>query len=323
MNIRMRINRWTEARRTLIHEPSIRSSLVQPHFIVEGEGINVEIESMPGVFQQSADILVKTIANDMKSGISNHMFFPVLAASEKDAMASAASSDEMPLQRVVKLLRQQFGDSIVLLSDVCLCTATTDGHCGVVHERVIDNDRTLPILSEIALSHARAGVDYVCASDMMDGRVLSLRESLEREGFTSTGIMSYSVKYASAFYGPFRDAAASTPTHGDRSSHQMDIRSGYSEAILEASLDVAEGADIVMIKPALAYLDVVREVSNAIERPVAVYNVSGEYSMVMAAAEDEPSRQKMVTEIFHSFKRAGAGIIVSYHTREAVSKNWF
>jgi porphobilinogen synthase len=158
---------------------------------------------------------------------------------------------------------------------------------------------------------------------MMDGRVLSLRESLEREGFTSTGIMSYSVKYASAFYGPFRDAAASTPTHGDRSSHQMDIRSGYSEAILEASLDVTEGADIVMIKPALAYLDVVREVSNAIDRPVAVYNVSGEYSMVMAAAEDESSRQKMVTEIFHSFKRAGAEVIVSYHTREAVSKNWF
>jgi len=297
--------------------------LVQPHFVVEGEGINDEITTMPGIFQQSVDVLLETISKDVESGINNHMLFPVIDSSIKDPLASVASSDDMPLQTAVRALREKFGDSIVILTDVCLCTATDHGHCGVIDNEVIDNDKTLPILSKIALSHARAGADYISASDMMDGRVKSIRKALESEGFTNTGILSYSVKYSSSFYGPFRDAASSSPSFGDRSSHQMDIKSGYSEAILEASTDVSEGADVIMIKPALTYLDVVREVSKAINRPVAVYNVSGEYSMVMSATDDEQSRRQMVSEIFYSFKRAGADVIVSYHTREAIEKNWF
>jgi len=297
--------------------------LVQPHFVVEGEGINDEITTMPGIFQQSVDVLLETISKDVESGINNHMLFPVIDSSIKDPLASVASSDDMPLQTAVRALREKFGDSIVILTDVCLCTATDHGHCGVIDNEVIDNDKTLPILAKIALSHARAGADYISASDMMDGRVKSIRKALESEGFTNTGILSYSVKYSSSFYGPFRDAASSSPSFGDRSSHQMDIKSGYSEAILEASTDVSEGADVIMIKPALTYLDVVREVSKAINRPVAVYNVSGEYSMVMSATDDEQSRRQMVSEIFYSFKRAGADVIVSYHTREAIEKNWF
>jgi porphobilinogen synthase len=323
MKIRPRINRWTPARRNLIFESSINNSLVQPHFVVEGEGINDEITTMPGIFQQSVDVLLETISKDVESGINNHMLFPVIDSSIKDPLASVASSDDMPLQTAVRALREKFGDSIVILTDVCLCTATDHGHCGVIDNEVIDNDKTLPILSKIALSHARAGADYISASDMMDGRVKSIRKALESEGFTNTGILSYSVKYSSSFYGPFRDAASSSPSFGDRSSHQMDIKSGYSEAILEASTDVSEGADVIMIKPALTYLDVVREVSKAINRPVAVYNVSGEYSMVMSATDDEQSRRQMVSEIFYSFKRAGADVIVSYHTREAIEKNWF
>ena len=174
----------------------------------------------------------------------------------------------------------------------------------------------------ISLSHARAGTDYVCLSDMMDGRVLSVRRALEKEGFNSTGIMSYSVKYASSFYGPFRDAASSAPSFGDRSSHQMDVRSDYREAILEAKTDVEEGCDIAMVKPGLPYLDVLKEVSSSIERPVAVYNVSGEYSMVMGYANDSIQRKRVVLEILGSFIRAGADIIVSYHSREAIREGW-
>ena len=172
-------------------------------------------------------------------------------------------------------------------------------------------------------THAEAGSDYVSASDMMDGRVKVIRKALERDGFTDTGIMSYSVKYASSFYGPFRDAASSSPEHGDRKSHQMDIRSGYKEAILEAKSDEKEGADIIMVKPAMTYLDVVRRVTDSVSRPVAVYNVSGEYSMVMNSTEEGAQRKAMVQEIFHSFSRAGADVIVSYHTREAIHGKWF
>ena len=322
MNIRPRINRWTPARRDLNFGRSIISCLVQPHFVVAGSGVDQEISSMPGINRQSVDVLLSTIANDMAMGITAHMLFPVVDSHDKDSTASKASSQDMPLQQAVKQLKSKYGKDIVLMTDVCLCTATDHGHCGIVHNHEIDNDLTIPELCKIALSHAEAGADYVSASDMMDGRVKAIRSTLEAAGLANTGILSYSVKYASAFYGPFRDAASSAPSFGDRGSHQMDIRSGYDEAILEAVSDEAEGADIIMVKPALTYLDVVRQVSDAVARPVAVYNVSGEYSMVMAATPDKESRAKMVREIFHSFKRAGAGVIVIYHTREAVAGNW-
>jgi len=320
---RPRINRWTQSRRDLIFSSSIKSSLVQPHFVVSGEGIDEAIDSMPGVNRQSVDVLMETIAKDMENGISSHMLFGVVDSHEKDPLASKASDSEMPLQMAVSHLKRKYGNEIVLMTDVCLCTATDHGHCGVVHNEQIDNDLTIPELVKIALSHAKAGADYVSASDMMDGRVKAIRKAFELEGFTSTGILSYSVKYASSFYGPFRDAASSSPSHGDRKSHQMDIRSGYQEATFEAVSDQKEGADIIMVKPAMTYLDVVRKVADAVSKPVAVYNVSGEYSMVMSSTKDISERKAMVQEIFYSFNRSGADIIVSYHTREAITEKWF
>ena len=322
MNIRPRINRWTKARRDLNFDISIKSSLVQPHFVVGGEGIDEPISSMPGINRQSVDKLLETISKDMEMGINSHMIFPVLDSKDKDSYATNASNPDMPLQILVKKLKSLYGDDIVIMTDVCLCTATDHGHCGIIHDEEINNEMSVSELCKIALSHAVAGADYVSASDMMDGRILAIREVLESEGFVKTGILSYSVKYASSFYGPFRDAACSAPSFGDRGSHQMDIRSGYQEAILEAVTDEGEGADIIMIKPALTYLDVVRQVSDVVSRPVAVFNVSGEYSMVLSVTHDDESRKKMVREIFHSFKRAGADVIVSYHTREAISKDW-
>jgi len=257
----------------------------------------------------------------MALGIKAHMLFAVVDHHQKDPTASKASDSSMPLQQAVAKLKAEYGGEIVIMTDVCLCTATDHGHCGIVHNHQIDNDLTIPELCKIALSHAEAGADYVSASDMMDGRVKAIRATLEESGHVNTGILSYSVKYASSFYGPFRDAASSSPSFGDRGSHQMDIRSGYDEAILEAVSDEGEGADIIMVKPALTYLDVVRQVADAVARPVAVYNVSGEYSMVMSST-DEESRPNLVREIFHSFKRAGAAIIVSYHTRAAFVGNW-
>ncbi len=322
MKIRPRINRWTSARRNLINGSSIQSSLVQPHFVVEGDMVNEPILTMPGINRQSVDVLVKTIEKDMEMGITSHMLFPVLKQSDKDPIASKASNLSMPLQKAVKQLKRKFGDEIVVMTDVCLCTATDHGHCGLINESEVVNDLSIPELCRIALSHAECGADYISASDMMDGRVNAIRESLESEGYVNTGIMSYSVKYASAFYGPFRDAADSAPAFNDRSSYQMDTRSDYSEAILEAITDEKEGADIIMVKPAMIYLDVVREVSNSVMRPVAVYNVSGEYSMVLASKPSVEERKKMVCEILHAFKRAGADVIVSYHTREVINNKW-
>ena len=289
--------------------------------MVSGSGVDEPIQSMPGINRQSVDVLCKTIANDMALGIKAHMLFAVVEHQQKDPTASKASDSSMPLQQAVAKLKADYGGEIVIMTDVCLCTATDHGHCGIVHNHQIDNDLTIPELCKIALSHAEAGADYVSASDMMDGRVKAIRAALEESGYVNTGILSYSVKYASSFYGPFRDAASSSPSFGDRGSHQMDIRSGYDEAILEAVSDEGEGADIIMVKPALTYLDVVRQVADAVARPVAVYNVSGEYSMVMSST-DEESRPSLVREIFHSFKRAGADIIVSYHTRAAFVGNW-
>tara|TARA_B100000212_G_scaffold164346_2_gene123594 strand:+ start:1483 stop:2457 length:975 start_codon:yes stop_codon:yes gene_type:complete len=323
MKKRPRINRWTPSRRDLIFSNSIKKSLVQPHFVVQGESVDEPIESMPGINRQSVDVLLETIEQDMNDGITSHMLFGVINSHEKDATASKASESGMPLQQAVSKLKGKYGKDIVLMTDVCLCTATDHGHCGIIHNNEIDNDLTIPELVKISLSHAEAGADYISASDMMDGRVKAIRKALEFEGFTNTGILSYSVKYASSFYGPFRDAASSSPSHGDRKSHQMDIRSGYDEATFEAVSDENEGADIIMIKPSMIYLDVVRKVADTVSKPIAVYNVSGEYSLVMSSTKDMLERKAMVQEIFYSFSRAGADVIVSYHTREAIVQKWF
>ncbi len=322
MNIRPRINRWTAARRELLFGDSMLTSLVQPHFVVAGEGVDAPIEGMPGIHQQSVDVLLQTVKDDFAHGLRAVMLFGVVASEHKDAHASHAHDPSSHLHRAVIALKAAHGDDLVVMTDVCLCTATDHGHCGLVHEGEIVNDASVEVLVNIARSHAEAGADYVCASDMMDGRVSAIRTAFEEAGLTSTGILSYSVKYASSFYGPFRHAAQSSPEFGDRATHQMDIRSGYEEAVLEANLDETEGADILMVKPGLPYLDVVRKVADSVVRPVAVYNVSGEYAMVMNATQDEASRQRMVVEVLTAFKRAGAAVVVSYHAREAARKQW-
>ena len=322
MNIRPRINRWTAARRELLFGDSMLTSLVQPHFVVAGEGVDAPIEGMPGIHQQSVDVLLQTVKDDFAHGLRAVMLFGVVASEHKDAHASHAHDPSSHLHRAVLALKAAHGDDLVVMTDVCLCTATDHGHCGLVHEGEIVNDASVDVLVNIARSHAEAGADYVCASDMMDGRVSAIRTAFEEAGLTSTGILSYSVKYASSFYGPFRHAAQSSPEFGDRATHQMDIRSGYEEAVLEANLDETEGADILMVKPGLPYLDVVRKVADSVVRPVAVYNVSGEYAMVMNATQDEASRQRMVVEVLTAFKRAGAAVVVSYHAREAARKQW-
>ena len=280
------------------------------------------IRDRPGIHQQSVDVLLQTVKDDVAHGLRAVMLFGVVASEHKDAHASHAHDPSSHLHRAVLALKAAHGDDLVVMTDVCLCTATDHGHCGLVHEGEIVNDASVEVLVNIARSHAEAGADYVCASDMMDGRVSAIRTAFEEAGLTSTGILSYSVKYASSFYGPFRHAAQSSPEFGDRATHQMDIRSGYEEAVLEANLDETEGADILMVKPGLPYLDVVRKVADSVVRPVAVYNVSGEYAMVMNATQDEASRQRMVVEVLTAFKRAGAAVVVSYHAREAARKQW-
>lgn len=322
MNIRPRINRWTAARRDLLFGNSVLASLVQPHFVVDGEGVDEPIRGMPGIHQQSVDVLLKTVEEDASHGVRAVMLFGVVDAEHKDEHATHAHEASSHLHQAVLKLKAAHGEDLVVMTDVCLCTATDHGHCGLVHEGEIVNDASVEVLVNIALSHAEAGADYVCASDMMDGRVSAIRAAFEEAGHTNTGLLSYSVKYASSFYGPFRHAAHSSPEFGDRATHQMDVRSGYGEAVLEATMDEAEGADIIMVKPGLPYLDVLRKVADTVVRPVAVYNVSGEYAMIMNATDDEASRQRMVVEVLTAFKRAGANVVVTYHAREAARNRW-
>tara|TARA_B100000212_G_scaffold79148_1_gene56377 strand:- start:850 stop:1824 length:975 start_codon:yes stop_codon:yes gene_type:complete len=322
MKTRPRINRWTEARRNLLFGDFSLQSLVQPHFVVNGSGIDNPIEGMDGIHQQSVDILIQTIRNDYNNGIRSVMLFGIVNSEDKDEQATKASDASSHMHEAIRKLKSEFGDSIVVMTDVCLCTATNHGHCGLVEHGHIVNDASVERLCEIAVSHAEAGADYVCASDMMDGRVSAIRSALEAEHHSSTGVLSYSVKYASAFYGPFRHAADSSPEFGDRSTHQMNINSGYGEATLEAMLDEEEGADIIMVKPGLPYLDVLRRVADSVHRPIAVYNVSGEYSMVMNVAKELKMRKQMVCEIMTSFKRAGAQVVITYHAREIAKHAW-
>jgi porphobilinogen synthase len=309
--------------RDLVAEARIdRNMLVQPHFVVPGTGVSEPISAMPGIDHQSVDRLLETVATDLELGIRAVLLFGVPDDSHKTPDGRAAWAEDAIVVRAVEAITRELGDEVVVMTDVCLCAYTDHGHCGVVDGDRIDNDATLPLLARMALAHAAAGAHVVAPSDMMDGRVGAIRELLDGEGHQETAIMSYSVKYASAYYGPFREAAHSAPSSGDRRSHQMDVRN-RREALLEAELDLEEGADILMVKPALAYLDVVRELREAFTQPLAVYNVSGEYSMVKAAAErgwvDE---RALVLENLHAFRRAGADILITYHGRQALRENW-
>jgi porphobilinogen synthase len=292
----------------------VPANLVYPLFVSPGQDVRSEISAMPGVFHLSVDRLLEEVAAAQEDGVRAVILFGI--PERKDEQGSEAWSDEAAVQTAVRELKRQLPD-IVVITDVCLCEYTSHGHCGVVEGERVVNDATLELLARTAESHARAGADVVGPSDMMDGRVGAIRQGLDAAGFEETAILSYAAKYASAFYGPFREAADSTPQFGDRRSYQMDPANG-DEALREVELDLAEGADMVMVKPALAYLDIIRRVRERFDVPVAAYNVSGEYSMLAAAADRGwIDRERAMLELLTGIKRAGADIILTYHAREA------
>jgi len=289
--------------------------LIYPVFVTHGSGLREEIESMPGCFRFSVDELVDEATKVRDMGIPGLLLFGL--PMHKDEHGSEAYADDGIVQNAVRAIKSRVNDLLVI-TDVCLCEYTSHGHCGIVRGDEVDNDSTLELLAKTAVSHAAAGADIVAPSDMMDFRVAAIRDALDTSGHLDTVIMSYSAKYASAFYGPFRCAADCAPQHGDRSSYQMDPANGR-EALREVALDIDEGADIVMVKPALAYLDIIRSVREITDLPVAAYNVSGEYAMVKAAsANGWIDEQRVVTEILTAIKRAGADIILTYHAKDAV-----
>jgi porphobilinogen synthase len=287
---------------------------IYPLFVAHGKGVRKEIGSMPGNCQQSIDNLVKDCEEVLSLGIPSVILFGI--PEHKDEAGSEAYSDDGIVQRAIRAIKNKVPELIVI-TDVCLCEYTSHGHCGVVKNGVIQNDPTLELLAREALSHAKAGADMVAPSDMMDGRVAAIRAALDGEGHHDTPIMAYAAKYASGFYGPFREAAESTPQFGDRRSYQMDPPNSR-EALREVALDVEEGADIVMVKPALSYLDIIYQVKQNFTLPVAAYNVSGEFSMVKAAAQlGWIDGDRVMMEVLTSIKRAGADLILTYHAKEA------
>ena len=321
--VRPRRLRRTAAIRHLVAETWLRpSQLIMPHFVLPADRGEDPIPSMPGIARLGIENLVRTVEADHRLGIGTVLLFGVAASGTKDATGSGSHDPDGAVPKAVRALKQAFGSDLVVMTDVCLCGYTSHGHCGVLKGQEVDNDPSLPLLAAMALAHAEAGADMVAPSDMMDGRVAAIRGTLDREGFSDTGILSYSVKYASAYYGPFRDAADSAPQHGDRRSYQMDIRN-VREALREARLDEAEGADMLMVKPALAFLDVIRRVRETTSLPLAAYNVSGEYSQLKAAAAagwlDEAA---VVRENLMAMARAGADMIITYHARAALAGKW-
>ncbi len=312
--LRLRRLRRTESLRALVRENRVEvGDLIYPMFIVEGRGIKQEITSMPGIFHYSPDQLPPEVEEVARLEIPAVILFGI--PEHKDETGSSAYRPDGVIQQAVKAIKKTVPELLVI-TDVCLCEYTSHGHCGIVVGDTVDNDQTLPLLAKTALSHAEAGADIVAPSDMMDGRVRAIREALDEKGFQHIPILSYAAKYASAFYGPFREAAESAPQFGDRRAYQMDPPN-VREALREVRQDIDEGADIIMVKPALAYLDVIRQVRNTFDYPLAAYNVSGEYAMVKAAAQrgwlDE---KQVVLETLTSIKRAGADIILTYHAKD-------
>jgi porphobilinogen synthase len=298
----------------MVCETSISvNDLIYPMFATFGTGIRKEISSMPGICQQSVENIVAEAREAHELGIPAVILFGI--PEFKDAVGSSACLENGVVQETIRALKRDVPD-LAVITDVCMCEYTDHGHCGVIKDGDVDNDATLELLCKEALSHAEAGADMVAPSDMMDGRIRAIRGSLDENGFSHLPIMSYAVKYASGYYGPFREAAESAPQFGDRRSYQMDPGNRL-EAIREAAMDVEEGADILMVKPGLPYLDIVREVRNEFNLPLAVYNVSGEYSMVKAAARNGwIDEDRVVMETMTAFKRAGADLILTYHAKD-------
>ena len=289
--------------------------LVYPLFLREGIEEPVPIDAMPGQYQHTLDSIAREVEEALRVGVQSVILFGIPL--RKDAQGSGAWADDGIVQQGLRRLREAFGDALLLIADLCLCEYTDHGHCGVLEGHTVANDATLDAYQRIALSQAAAGADVIAPSGMMDGQVGAIRAALDREGLADRAILAYAAKYASAFYGPFREAAGSAPQFGDRRAYQMDA-GNVREAVREAGLDVAEGADIVMVKPALAFLDVIRAVGEATQVPVAAYNVSGEYAMVKAAAANGwIDERRIVREILLGIRRAGAQMILTYHAREA------
>ncbi|WP_290063478.1 porphobilinogen synthase [Paraclostridium bifermentans] len=306
--------RKSAAIRDLVRETVLNvNDLIYPLFVVEGENIKEEIPSLPEVYHFSLDKLEEEIKEIKDLGIQHVILFGI--PDEKDTFGKEAYNDNGIVQKAIRKIKEIDPDMCVT-TDVCMCQYTSHGHCGILTEKgYVDNDQTLEYLTKIAVSHAKAGADMVAPSDMMDGRIQAMREGLDAQGFETVAIMSYSVKYASSFYGPFRDAAGSAPSFGDRKTYQMDPANS-NEALIEAELDVLEGADMLMVKPALSYLDVIRRVKDNFDLPLVAYNVSGEYSMLKLAVKEGLLNESAIYEAVMSIKRAGADIIITYFAKD-------
>lgn len=314
LTVRPRRLRRNEAVRRLVREHAVsRDDLIYPLFVAPGTGVKREISSLPGNYHWSADTILYEIEEMLNLGVRSAILFGL--PESKDYRGSGAYDPHGVVQEAIRSIKARFPEAYIV-TDVCLCEYTDHGHCGIIKGETVDNDPTLALLAKTAVSHAEAGADMVAPSDMMDGRVAAIREALDECGFQDIPIMAYSAKYASAYYGPFRAAADSAPAFGDRRSYQMDPPNAR-EALREVQLDVLEGADIVMVKPALAYMDVIYRVRQAFSLPVACYNVSGEFAMVKAAAAQELiDERRIVMETMAGFKRAGADIIITYHAKD-------
>lgn len=310
--VRMRRLRKTQNIRNMVQEIQLNmNDYIYPIFVIEGTDIKNPIPSMPGIYQFSLDHLLEEVQRAVDAGVIAIMLFGIPA--EKDACGSEAYNDEGIIQQAVRLVRAHYPD-LVISTDVCMCEYTSHGHCGIIKGDTVDNDATLELLAKIAVSHAKAGADILAPSDMMDGRIGVIRQALDEAGYQDVIIMAHAVKYASSFYGPFRDAAESAPHFGDRKSYQMDPASGTRQALAEIALDIEEGADMVIVKPGLPYLDLVSAAYENTLVPVVAYNVSGEYAMVKAVAQNGWIDEKaIVLEMMNAFKRAGAKMVITYH----------
>ncbi len=307
--------RKNETVRALVRETALSvNDFIYPLFIIEGKGVKEEIRSMPGIYRFSVDRVSEEVKEALDLGIKAFLLFGI--PDKKDEVGSSAYNKEGVIQRAIKTLKDKFPEALII-TDVCMCEYTSHGHCGIIKDGYVDNDLTLEQLARIAVSHAKAGADWVAPSDMMDGRVRRIREALDEAGFSNVAIMSYAVKYCSAFYGPFREAAESAPKFGDRRSYQMDPANSR-EAFREALMDIEEGADIIMVKPAMPYLDIIKMLRENFNHPIAAYQVSGEYAMLKAAGKmgflDE---RAVMMESLISLKRSGADLIITYFAKEA------
>lgn len=306
--------RMNETLRNMVRENHVRvDELIYPVFVIEGENVCSPVESMPGICQYSLDRLPEELDRVVDAEIPAVLLFGIPA--HKDEVGSGAYDENGIVPQAIRLIRERY-ENLLIIADVCLCEYTSHGHCGLICDGKILNDETLPLLSKAAVAYAKAGADMIAPSDMMDKRVRAIRQALDEEGFVYTPIMSYSAKFASAYYGPFRDAAHSAPGFGDRKTYQMDSANG-EEAMREVEQDITEGADLIIAKPAMAYMDIIKEIKNRFNVPVVAYNVSGEYAMVKAAAaKGWIDEKKIVMETMVGFKRAGAKMIITYHALE-------